>query len=277
MKSSARSIRRRLKTVSSIGQLSRAMKTVAVSKYNRASACLAAMRPYRRQCRHLMETAGIPGVSPGPEAKAVCYVVLTANRGLSGSYNTEIWNLMESTLRAEKRPCSLVLAGRWGEARMGADKPGQLRRVFTISDIPTREEADSLARFLWDTWQEGQIQEISFISQRFHNILHQTPAIRQVLPIPSLPGRGEDTLFVPGQEQIVQDLIFRSLRADVHEIMLGAMAGAHGAMLMAMRTAMDNAQAMHAQLERTLNRLRQTAVTTEVLELSRAWGEEQEK
>ena len=76
-------------------------------------------------------------------------------------------------------------------------------------------------------------------------------------------------LLLPGREQIETELVARSLRTEVYEILLSAATGAHVAMLMAMRTATDNAENMGRELERTLNHLRQTSVTTEVLELAR--------
>jgi len=112
--------------------------------------------------------------------------------------------------------------------------------------------------------------EISFISQAFRNILSQSPQIQRLLPLEQTQGSGEEILLcLPDRLSVSKAVAARCMQARVHELLLSAMAGAHGASLMAMRTATDNSQNMEQELERKLNHIRQTSVTTQVLELSR--------
>lgn len=269
MKGSARSIKRRLKSVTSIGQLTRAMKTVAISKYNRTLNRLAATRAYRQELAGVIELSGAFETAAPAGAQDVVYVVITANRGLNGAFNADLWALLEKVLAEETRPYVLVVCGQWGIGRAQERKTPNVIQTFAVSDLPEASQAAAIARYLRALWQKSQTQEINFVSQAFHNILRQSPQVHRLLPFDPPRQPSAEVIFVPRREGIVADLVERRLQSEVYKTLLSHMAGAHGATLMAMRTANDNALTMQRQLERTLNRIRQAAVTTQVLELSR--------
>lgn len=277
MKDNARSLKRRLKSVSSIGQMTNAVKTVAAAKYNRSFSRLSAVREYRKRCMDLLAETGIEE-SPVPDkADKVLYVLVTANRGLCGSYNQDIWKLAQETFADQTAPYRVLVCGRWGASRATEHRLAGLAGTLEISDIPSSRDADSLAGTILRLWETGEYTRVDFIVQRFQNILNQSPVIKTLWPMPKTEAISAGMLFLPDRETVMRKLIKRAFSAAIHESLMAAMTGAHGATLMAMRTASDNAREMAEDLERSYNHIRQTLVTTQVLELSRVKSEEEEQ
>lgn len=270
MNGGIRSLRRRIKSITSTEQMTKAMKTVAVSKYNHALARLNGFGPYADKCRELLLSSGGFHAEPKEGAEnEVVYVLLTANRGLCGAYNLDLMREAERLIKAETRRCSLVVCGKWGADYAASKKLPNVIKTFVFADIPEYEDAAQLTELLCSLYLEGRAGEVCFISQHFKNILTQIPTVTSFLPKgePETAADG-DYIYVPDRDAIRRELTRRCLNAEVYKLLLSAASGAHGAMLIAMRTASDNSTAMLSQLELKLNRMRQSAVTTEVLELS---------
>ena len=147
MKSSARSIQRRLKSVRSIGQLTRAMKTVAVSKYNRSLSRLTVIRPYQAQMKRLAESLGMPA-GESPSGQKALYVAVTANRGLCGTYNNNLWSFLKDSMAVDTRRCDLILCGQWGVERGREQMPDMVLNTWPLHDLPSSADADALAQEL---------------------------------------------------------------------------------------------------------------------------------
>lgn len=267
MKDNARTLKRRLKSVQSIGQMTRAMKTVSLSKYNRALSRLSGIRAYSEQCQRLLALCG--NQEEKREQNPVLYVLLTANRGLCGAYNLAMWDYAQQVLAAEQQPYSLVICGQWGIDRAKEKHTPHIEKTFVFHDIPTLEEGAELADYLSEAWASNCYSSIYILLQEFHNILTQVPGKTLLMPLQGLQGTDQDILFLPGREDVMRVVSQKCMQAQVYEKLLASAAGAQGASLMAMRTASDNAQEMASVLERNLNRLRQSAVTTQVLEIAR--------
>ncbi len=311
MSSSINELRRRIKSISSTEQMTTAMKTVAVSKYNRAISALEASRPYFAECASLLSAfGGIKSAGSGEEPKGralgrPCYVLVTANRGLCGSYNTDLVHLFESTVQKAAQGYSLIVCGRWGKDYFTRAGSGSVLETFDISDIPKYGEAAELTKFLEELYNEGEASEIYFVSQTFRNVLTQKPEVTRLLPSDPGPGRKDpensggltderqipepdpahappdpahtspgpayaspERIYMPGREELEKSIKSTCLAAEVYNTLLASAAGAHGAMLVSMRTASENSANLLDTLELRLNHLRQMSVTTEVLELA---------
>lgn len=272
MRSGASGLQRRLKSVRSIEQLTRAMKTVAISKYNRTLQQLKVLRPYEEELQRM--AAHVAGAADSPSTGSkVLFVVVTANRGLCGSYNTDLWNWFKAHTAQMSEPWQLYLVGHWGIERGREQMGDKVLKTVAISDQPTPQEADALAEDLKSLYATGEYSRVMLVSQRFENILRQEPQSVQLLPREGREAQQGDLLILPDKAAMEAQLQERSFRMRVFALLLEAMAGAHGAMLMAMRTANDNAENMGREMERKLNRLRQSSVTTQVLELARSAAE----
>lgn len=112
----------------------------------------------------------------------MCYVVFWGNRGLCGAYNQLLLRHLEGLVRAEARPCSVIVCGRWGrDVLAGTDLP--VRQIFSdLSDTPTMAEALEIAETLKNLYRTGEADEIHLVYQHFDSVLHQTPTHRQLLP-----------------------------------------------------------------------------------------------
>ena len=272
--STLRELKRRIKSVTSTRQMTQAMKMVSVSKYNRALARCSAFEPYEAQCRRLIEAVG-GGALTLPrdrEVKSVCYVVLTGNRGLCGDYNQVVLRLLRETLQTQTLPYQVLICGRWGHE----NAPDIPHETIELDDIPTWEQSGALARRLLELFRSGQADEIYFVYQRFINVLTRQPCSQRFLPQEEAsPQTAADYLFEPDREALLNALLERCLFAQVYGLLLSAATGFHGAMMMTMRSAADNSQAMLESLSLTMNRLRQSSVTTQVLEISSAAMQEE--
>ncbi len=269
MSDNMRDLKRRIKTVSNTEQVTHAMRTVAVSKYNRVHKQAQSFAPYRAECARLLSFVGDGGEAARGADAPVCYVVVTANRGLCGGYNEELLAALKRKLAAEEEPYNVIVCGRWGADNAAARGVEHIAGSLALSDVPTYEEALALYRSLRALWDGGEARRVVFAYQAFRNILTQVPTAFTLLPADTVEAaEDEDTLFVPDRESILPQLREQCLAAQVYGLLLTAAEGAHGAMLVAMRTASDNSHEMLSSLELELNRLRQAAVTTEVIEIA---------
>lgn len=269
MKSGSRSLQRRLRSVRSIAQLTRAMKTVAVSKYNRVQNQWNRIAPYQEALTNMAAAVGTQAV-PDTAGRKVLYMIFTANRGLCGSYNSELWSFVKKTLAQQDMPYDLLVAGHWGILRAQEQMPQHLLGTVPMNDLPTAAQAWDLAERLETAWASGEYASIILLAQSYKNIMNQVPAQTVLFPAPGhTQDEAADVLMLPEREKLAAHIQNRALRIQLYVTMLASMTGAHGAMLMAMRSASDNAETMVSDIERRVNRLRQTSVTTQVLELAR--------
>ena len=182
-------IRARIRSVNSTQQITRTMKMIAVSKLRKTQTSLAGVRLFADKSQAVLNAllAGDasfehPYLTPRRHVGRVCYVVFWGNRGLCGAYNQLLLRHLEGLVRAEARPCSVIVCGRWGrDVLAGTDLP--VRQIFSdLSDTPTMAEALEIAEELKNLYHTGEADEIHLVYQHFDSVLHQTPTHRQLLP-----------------------------------------------------------------------------------------------
>ena len=285
---SLRDLKKRLQSVKTTGQLAGAMRTAATAKYARASGKLTAFAPYAGAARELAALAEAAadggrakpqrkrprGDEPSAEAtpSKPAIVLLSGNRGLCGGYNHELFNYFSEVLKRCPEPRMIITCGRMAK-EFCEGRGMELYRSFTLSDVPTFDEARTIACALRELYGAGEVSSVDIVYQRFVNMLKQQPDMRRFLPLTE--GDGEeaeapegDTLFIPDAETVRKLLADRFLAIDLYSLLLSCASGAQAATLMAMRSAYDNANASAKQLEMSINRLRQAKVTESVIETS---------
>lgn len=268
MSGSMRDLRRRIRALNSTEQLTRAMRTVAASKYNRVQQRSRRFIPYSQAAFRLLRKVGAAEEAPRKNER-VCYVAFTANRGLCGAYNADLMRYLAGLLQEEEREYSVVLCGRWGVENAALYEVDHIRQNFPVSDIPEYAQGRELAGCLWQLWESGQADEVVFVYQKSRNILSQTPVAERFLPLTTEKPESEIVyIFSPEREKLLPALRSQCLSAQTYGVMLMAAEGAQGAMMNAMGQAADNAEEMLRDLKLELNRLRQQAITTEMLELA---------
>ena len=288
-----RILRRRIRTVQSTKKITRAMELIAASRIVKAQARVVAAVPYADRitdvARHLQESGGSshPLLMPRPEIRAVALVVIGADRGLCGGYNSSVIRAAEAEIREHARAgrdYTLVTAGRKVEGyfrfrnyRIRASHSG-------FSGAPSYEDAREIAASLLEPFEAGEIDLVQTVYTRFISAGRQEVVVRPLLPLDSADFEGGHTAssaataasgdakaayeFEPNPEAILDELLPRYAQARVYAALLNAAASEHAARQRARKAATDNADELITALSRVMNRARQDAITTEIMEIA---------
>lgn len=271
-------IRSRIASVSSTMQITSAMKMVSAAKLKKAQDAITAMRPYADKLTELLQnlSASLDSEAGGQyaeerEVKKVLIVAITSNRGLCGAFNSNIIKHSISLAQSEYEGATVEM--------MAVGKKGNdlLSKSFTMAgdhseiyDNLTFENSAAIAEELMNAFSEGVYDKIILVYNRFKNAATQIVTTEQFLPIIPADGgqdSGADYLFEPTQEDIVTQLIPKSLKTQLYKAIRDSFASEHGARMTAMHKATDNASELKDQLTLTYNKARQAAITNEILEI----------
>ena len=273
-----RAIRSRIKSVENTRQITKSMKMVAAAKLRKTQNAFAALKSYAElsgdmlaeASRGAVSESGNPYLKSHAENKRVCYVLLTGNRGLCGTYNQALLRYCEKLVREDSREISLICCGRWGKDLIRAAGL-TVAETVEISDTPTREEATALAEKLKKLYRDGEADEVILVYQKYRTVLAQIPGHERLLPIPyeADSGSGDaELIFDPDREDLVNTLLDMYIGNTVHAALLEARTGEHSARMTAMTAASDNTEELINDLTLELNHARQAAITTEITEIA---------
>jgi len=275
-------LRRRIRSVKNTQQITKAMKMVAASKLRRAQERIVNARPYAVQMqRVLMSVASrvdparhplLAVREPGPDSNTLV-IVVTADKGLCGGFNTNLIKAAGHFVASSPTHCTMGLLGRKGRdffVRRGFDvmfeRTGLLQK-------PQFSDTQAIAREAMDAFLSGQVDAVVVIYNEFKSVMSQHPAIEPLLPI----GKGEvsepvdtagvDYLYEPSAQLILDTLLPRYVEAQLYRAVLETNAGFYGAQMTAMDTATKNSTDMIASLTLYMNKVRQAAITREIIEV----------
>jgi len=283
-----RILRRRIKSVQSTKKITRAMELIASSRIVRAQAAVRAAQPYSKGItevvEHLAEAGaggGSPLLSPRPEVHTVAQIVIAADRGLCGGYNTAVLRAAESEIEADRKrglEYALVAVGRKVEGYFRY-REFRIEAAFTgFSDQPTYENARTVAAAVTDKFLAGEIDVVQLVYTKFISAGTQTVVVERLMPLETAPvadasadahgGEPKEAYeFEPGPEAILDALLPRYAESRVFAALLNAAASEHAARQRAMKAATDNADELITSLSRVMNRARQEQITTEIMEI----------
>ncbi len=256
-----RELKKRLRSTETTGQLAGAMRTVATAKYSKVSAAHNACTPYLEALAGCGSGTALPR---GEKAGVPVYVLFSGNRGLCGGFHHELFAFLSETLKGESE-YALVPCGRMAVEYCREKKLPVLKEFFP-ADVPDFTDAKALASFLTELYRSGGANSIDFVYQRFYNMLRQKPEKTRFLPEEGENSVDGELIFFPDRETVESELAPLSLAAECYSVLLSSASGAQAATLMAMRSAYDNAEASSRKLNVEINRLRQAAVTSSVIE-----------
>jgi F-type H+-transporting ATPase subunit gamma len=260
-------------------QITSAMKMVSAAKLKKAQDAIVAMRPYAETLSALLQnlSAALDGESNSPYTaqrpiKKVLAVVITSNRGLAGAFNSNV--VKEAKRIGEQFPQSQVDYFTLGKKGNDAFKKSE-RVVFndnTIFDDLNFEANAALAEQLMDKFKAGEYDKIVLIYNKFKNAATQIVMNEDFLPLEPQAQEGTtagttDFIFEPSQEEIVAELIPKSLKTQLFKALRDSVASEHGARMTAMHKATDNAKELKNSLTLEYNKARQAAITNEILEI----------
>lgn len=279
-----REIRRRIRSVRNISQITRAMEMVAASKMRRAQQQVTASRDYSDRIRLMIgdlaameaseeDLARFPLLEQRPIKRSEV-IVITSDKGLAGSLNT---NILRHAIRfmSDERPealddIELVTVGRKARdffTRYGRNITAEFDQ---FGDQPTFDSIRPIVQIAVDDFTSGKVDAVFVAYTRFYNTLRQVPEVLQLLPIaqPDEAGEVTDYIFEPSPNVVLEALLPRFIETQIYQALLEAIASEHSARMVAMRNATENAKELVTDLTLTYNRARQTQITSEVSEIA---------
>jgi F-type H+-transporting ATPase subunit gamma len=276
---SQREIRRRIASVRNIKQITRAMQFVAASKLKRAQDGTLQSRPYADKIDEVLsDLAAVLGGDDHPllakrEGGTRAIVLITTDRGLAGSLNTNtIRFASEQITITEGEDLKLITVGRKGHAAMRRARLPIAATFEGFGDRPNFASVIPLSRLLTDDYLAGTYSTIDLIYPRFHSTLVQRPVLDRLLPVEptgdtqGIPGH--QFIFEPNPDEVLRQLMPRYVATRVFQAVLELTASEQSARMVAMKNATENAQELIDDLTLTYNKVRQTNITREMIEIA---------
>jgi F-type H+-transporting ATPase subunit gamma len=271
-------IKRRIRSIGNTKQLTRAMKMVSAAKLRRAQEKIVRARPYaRRTLEVLRSLARRADQDANPLLKVrgdrrVELVVVTADKGLCGAFNTAIIREAEQFVRSEltDRELHVTTVGKKGRdyfARRDYDLRQEWIDIFRVVEFET---AESIADTLMDLYVTEQVDEIYLVYNEFKSAIQARPVVQRLLPVEPIesdPGDTEDYIYEPSAQELFAKLLPHYVEVLVFYALLESSAAEHAARMTAMDNATNNAGELIESLTLTMNRVRQASITTEIIEV----------
>jgi F-type H+-transporting ATPase subunit gamma len=279
-----RDIKRKIDAVKKTSQITKAMNMVAAAKLRGAQQNMEKFHPYAVKFKEVIGrlAAGVEEggeyelVNPREQVKKVELVLITADRGLCGSYNNNLIVTAERFIR-EKRAAgvevSLITVGRKGSDYFKRRKIEIRRRMTGVLNKPSYDDALSLGRELIDIFESGECDEVYVIYSRYLSMVRQVATLVKLLPItPEGPEKEKEDgyveyLFEPSHQALLTDLLPNFLYIQLLEHFYQTSVGEHAARMAAMENATSNCKEMVRSLSLTYNKARQAGITTELMDI----------
>ena len=272
---SLKALRKRIATVRSTQQITKAMKMVAAAKLRRAQEAAERARPYTEK---LTEMFGAIAAGVEPEAhpllarrpeRRVDLLVLTSDRGLCGGYNTNLLRLADAFARERAAEIALSVVGRKGVEYYRRRGGRILVHKLGILTTPAPALAAELTAALTRRFVEDETDAVYLVYTRFRSVISQLPTVVPVLPVATPPESAPtaEYIFEPARPALLARLLPRYVEAVLTQALLEAVASEHGARMTAMDNATRNAGDMINRLTLSMNRARQATITKELMEI----------
>jgi F-type H+-transporting ATPase subunit gamma len=281
-------LRRRVKAVKNTQQITKAMKMVAASKLRRAQERILGARPYAVQMQRVLSSVAarvdpsihpLLAVRPRHPGSRTLVIVVTGDKGLCGSFNTNAIKGGAAFVADSSEPCSLGLVGRKGREFFGRRGFDVLFDRIGIFQKLRFEDAQIIAQLAVDAFTSEQVDRVVLVYNEFKSIMTQRVVVDQLLPIarrdvdaaaPAPPAAGEsqvDYLYEPAPQEIFNQLLPRYIEVQVYRALLESNAAFFAAQMTAMDTATKNSAEMITSLTLYMNKVRQAAITREIIEV----------
>lgn len=287
---STREIRRRMRSIKNMAQITRAMQMVASSKMRRAQERVQESRPYSDQLRALVSRLSrVAGEDVGDEAELlrrrpvrnVGYLLVTPDRGLSGALPSNINRKAASSAleqgnelaeRGQRPGMHYIAVGRKGRDFVIRSQQQLIAEFTNFGDRPSMNDASAIAQVAMDAFLKEEVDVVYLVYPKFVNTVTQTPVVTQLLPVepPSDQGDQQETIeyiYEPNPEEIFHALLPRYVDVQVYQALLETVASFYSAQMVAMKNATDSANDLLQDLTLTYNKARQASITTQILEV----------
>ena len=280
---STREIRRRIRSVRNMSQITRAMEMVAASKMRRAQDRVTSGRPYAERLRDVLgdlaslqlgadEMAQFPLLQQR-DVRRTALIVVTPDRGLTGALNSNILRRVSQYIRAESgsTPPKVIAVGKKGRDFLNRTRQEVVAEFVQLGDRPGLDDIRPIVSVAVEEFLSGEVDAVHLLYPQFVNTLTQRPEVVQILPIERPEGdasEGEDYIFEPNAKDVLNEILPRYVEVQVYQAVLETVASFYSAQMVAMRNATDNAKELVDDLDLAFNKARQAQITNEVAEIS---------
>jgi F-type H+-transporting ATPase subunit gamma len=280
----AREIRRRIRSIHNIRQITRALEAVSASNVRRAQEAVTATRPYAQKARELLASVASlaggetrhPLLTKRPSVKSVLILLISSDRGLAGPFNTNVARVALEFARAFGKSAGYVTMGRKGRDFIYR-RGGNL--VADFSPLPPRPnllDTTGATRTLIDDFLSGKTDEVYLAYTEFHSRAAQKPVLVKLLPLEAEKLQPEQATagpravydFEPGPQEILDILLPRLTEVLVYQAVLNSLASEHAARMAAMHNATEGATDLISSYTLAYNKARQQSITSELLDIS---------
>jgi F-type H+-transporting ATPase subunit gamma len=276
-----KAIRRRIASVRSTEQITRAMKLISAARLRRAQEALLSARPYDEALKRLADSVLLTApelIAPAENAAGrILIVVVTSDRGLAGGYNVNLLRLADQEAlngRSRGLESEFFAIGRKALDHLQRTKQSLAgERINNLPRLATVGLAREIGQLVLARWRSGAISEAGLVYNVFRSALSQRPTYEKLLPIET-PGENgaarlpaSDYLVEPSPAQLVPVVLRRYVETAILHALLEAEASEHGARMTAMDAATNNAVEMIDRLTLEMNRARQAAITKELMDI----------
>ena len=271
-------IRNRITSVTSTMKITSAMKMVSAAKLKKAQDAVTAMRPYSEKLGELMSSfydiissSSVSQLSESRDIKNVLLIPICSNKGLCGAFNSNVVKKaisLKNQSSFSKANFSFLVIGKKANDIISKTE-NVISNHSSIFENINYDDTATIVDNIIELFTNGEYDHVELIYNTFKNAANQTTISEQFLPI-SAPEDSEvlsDYIFEPSMEQIVSDLVPKSLKIQLFKAIRDSFAGEHGARMTAMHKATDNASELKSELVLTYNKARQAAITNEILEI----------
>jgi len=288
----AREIRKRIRSVKNIAQITRALEAVSASRVRVAQSRALSSRHYAEKAWEILlnvHKASQNGAALHPllrgraEKKNVMIILVTSDRGLAGSFNSNIIRAAERFAQRLGKPARFVALGRKGRDTLIRSK-ANLIAEFSNSANPSAADVHPIAQLAIDEYLSGAVDEVFIAYTDFINMLSQRPVVLSLLPLQPFetkdeivaeylkqtPHVSEGTInyeYEPNAAAILEEIVPRFTELQIYQAVLESQASEHAARMVAMRNASDNAKGLTDDLTLVYNKARQSAITSEILDI----------
>lgn len=273
-------LRRRIRSVKSTQQITKAMKVVSAAKLRRAQDRVLAARPYAQIIRRMLinvaqaaaehqDGEAIPLLARRPE-KRIQFLVITADRGLAGAFNSNVIRTAQRFIQEHAdADVELELIGRKGRdffRRRHSHITGEYATLF--QKAPRYEDALEIARKVIDRFAKAETDAVYLVVNNFKTMMSSRLVVTRILPV-ELPEKQDqiDYIYEEPPQRLLESLLPRYIEAQIYRAMLESAAAEHAARMTAMEAASSNASDVIDSLTLKMNRVRQASITREIIEI----------
>ncbi len=273
-----RQIRRRIRSVENTAKITKAMSMIAASKMRRAQEMAVRGRPYSDLIRSLLaDVAAQPQDEDNPhplmrrrEIRSIEIVHITPDRGLTGGMNSNVNRSTAQFIVGQDAEASVIAVGGKGRdfmVRYGSN----VRAVFTdLGDRPSITDVTPIARLVTEEYSQERVDAVYVAYASFGSTTTQRPVVLPLIPVVPADLKPQDAvgyIYEPGSLEVLSGLLPRFVEMELYHALLESIASEQSARMVAMRNATDNANEMVVDLTLAMNKARQEAITTELLDI----------